>query len=306
MKYEVIIVGGGPAGMSAANLLARARRTVLLLDSGTGRNAPVESIHLLVSRDGVDPGKFREQAHQQLARYTDLHIAAGSAVDISGRQGDFTVRTHEGARYRGNRVLLATGLSDDLPQIDGLQHKWGKSAFLCPYCDGWEVRDRPLSVFVTAQKELPFAMMMTRWSPQVTVLTCGDLDLGKRDRGILDSLGAVVEERPVVGVTGPGGSMESVVLDDGQELASSAMFLHTKTKQRSDLPRQLGCTLLEDGCVEVDHANKTSVPGVYAAGDMARPVYQPVPIAYVAAAANDGLVAAGFIDADLFGSSFQQ
>lgn len=306
MKYEVIVVGGGPAGMSAANLLARARRKVLLLDSGSGRNANVDSIHLLVSRDGIAPEEFRAKARRQLEGYPELQTVAGTAVRVSGQEGDFIVEAENGAEYRSSRVLLTTGLADDLPQIDGLKEKWGKSAFLCPYCDGWEIRDRPMSVLVTSQEDLPFAMMMTRWSPKITVLTGGELDISERDRGILDSLGAAVEERPVAGVTGQGGSMDSVVLDDGGTVPSSAMFLHTKTQQRSDLPRQLGCTLLEDGCVEVDHANKTSVPGVYAAGDMARPVYQPVPIAYVAAAASDGLVAAGFLDADLFGASFQQ
>ena len=306
MSYEVIIIGGGPAGASAAILLARGRRKVLLLDSGYGRNRSVDGVHLLLSREGVSPERLRDDYLQQMQAYPNLEVSSESVVEVAGNEGAFVVHTAGQRAYEGSRILLATGLEDQLPEIDGLENKWGQSAFLCPYCDGWEVRDRPMSVLVSAPEDLPFAMMLTRWSTDLTVLTEGKLELGEGDRKTLQLLGASVNDRPITAVTGPGAKMETIVFDDGSSVPSAVMFLHTRTKQRSDIPELLGCNILEDGCVEVDYANKTKVPGVSAAGDMARPVFQPVPIAYVAAAASDGLVAAGFIDADLFGASFKK
>jgi thioredoxin reductase len=300
---DVVIVGGGPAGLNAALLLGRARRRVLVCDTGAPRNAPVAHLHGFLSRDGLPPSELGRIGREQLGAYGSVELrqvqveAAGTASDDEG----FAVTLADGTREAARRLLLATGVVDQLPAIDGLAGLWGRSVFNCPYCDGWEVRDQPLAVLGTDQRALQLALHLTRWSDDVVWCSNGPLPapLEEAGRAPLTARGVRLRQEPIVRLEGADGQLARVVFASGEPLERRAAFLHPPTRQRSDLPGQLGCVLLEDGSVSVGDFDQTSVPGVYAAGEMARRPTMPVPGAQVVIAAAEGAIAAVAIDQDL-------
>jgi thioredoxin reductase len=301
--FDVVIVGGGPAGLNAALLLGRARRRVLLCDAGAPRNAPVAHVHGFLSRDGLPPAELRRIAREQLGAYGSLELrevqveAADAARDGEG----FVVTLADGTRERARRLLLASGVVDQLPAIDGLAGLWGRGVFNCPYCDGWEVRDQPLAVLGADQRALQLTLHLTRWSDDVVWCSNGPLPapLEEAGRAQLAARGVRLHQDPIVRLEGADGQLARVVFASGGPLERRAVFLHPPTRQRSDLPGQLGCVLLEDGSVSVGDFGQTSVPGVFAAGDMARRPTMPVPGAQVVIAAAEGAIAAVAIDQDL-------
>jgi thioredoxin reductase len=300
---DVVIVGGGPAGLNAALLLGRARRRVLVCDAGAPRNAPVAHMHGFLSRDGLPPADLRRIAREQLGAYGSVELrevqveAAETASDGEG----FVVTLADGASERARRLLLASGVVDQLPAIDGLAGLWGRGAFNCPYCDGWEVRDQPLAVLGTDQRTLQLALHLTRWSDDVVWCSNGPPPATLDDAGrvLLAARGIQLRQEPIVRLEGADGQLARIVFTAGPPMERRAAFLHPPTRQRSDLPGQLGCMLLEDGSVSVGELGQTSVAGVFAAGDMARRPTMPVPGAQVVIAAAEGAIAAIAIDQDL-------
>jgi thioredoxin reductase len=300
---DVVIVGGGPAGLNAALLLGRARRRVLVCDTGAPRNAPVAHLHGFLSRDGLPPSELGRIGREQLGAYGSVELrqvqveAAGTASDGEG----FAVTLADGTREAARRLLLATGVVDQLPAIDGLAGLWGRSVFNCPYCDGWEVRDQPLAVLGADQRALQLALHLTGWSDDVVWCSHGPLPapLQEAGRAPLAARGVRLREEPIAGLEGADGQLARIVLATGEAVERRAAFLHPPTRQRSDLPGQLGCVLLEDGSVSVGDFGQTSVAGVFAAGDMARRPTMPVPGAQIVIAAAEGAIAAIAIDQDL-------
>jgi thioredoxin reductase len=283
--FDVVVVGGGPAGLNAGLVLGRARWRVLLWDAGAPRNAPVEHLHGFLSRDGLPPGELGRIGREQLDAYGSVELrqveveAAGTASD----GGRFTVTLADGTRERARRLLLATGVVDQLPAIDGLAGLWGRSVFNCPYCDGWEVREQPLAVLGADQRALQLALHLTGWSDDVVWCSNGPLpvSLAEAGRAPLAARGVRLREEPIAGLEGADGRLARIVLATGESVERRAAFLHPPTRQRSALPGQLGCVLLEDGSVSVGDFGQTSVPGVFAAGDMARRPTMPVPGAQI-------------------------
>jgi thioredoxin reductase len=301
--FDVVIVGGGPAGLSAALLLGRARRRVLLCDAGAPRNAPVAHLHGFLSRDGLPPSELGRIGREQLGAYGSVELrqvqveAAGTASDGEG----FAVTLVDGTREAARRLLLATGVVDELPAIDGLAGLWGRGVFNCPYCDGWEVRDQPLAVLGADQRALQLALHLTGWSSDVVWCSNGPppAPLQQAAGAQLADRGVRLRQEPIAGLEGADGQLARIVFASGESVERRAAFLHPPTRQRSDLPGQLGCVLLEDGSVSVGDFGQTSVAGVLAAGDMARRPTMPVPGAQVVIAAAEGAIAAIAIDQDL-------
>jgi thioredoxin reductase len=297
---DVVIVGGGPAGLSAALMLGRARRTALLCDSGQPRNAGVHAMHGFLSRDGMDPAALRQAGRDQLRPYPTVQVRATQVRTITRDADQFTVTLGDGTTEQARRLLLATGVVDEPPPIPGLAELWGRGVFNCPYCDGWEVRDQPLAVLASDPRNLQLALQLTRWSPDVLLCSNGTAGLDEDARRLLDAHKVGLRGEPIARLDGGNGKLGRIVFTEGEPEARSAAFLHAPTRQRSDLPRRLGCTLLEDGSVMVDDLGQTSVPGVLATGDMARRPSMPVPGAQVVIAAAEGAIAAVAIDQALF------
>ena len=285
--YDVIIVGTGYAGLSAALPLAGARRRVLLLDDGRPRNRFAHSSHGIIGHDGADPAAIRTAALQQLSVYPTVERHEGTAVEARRGDGGFTLRLEDGREVSGRRLILASGVADRLPEIGGAEERWGITVLHCPYCHGWEVRDRPLGVLATSAGSANFAALLPDWGP-TTYFTQGKFDPDPEQASLLELRGVTVEPTPIETLLGSPPALAGVRLADGRELPLEAMFAPSRWSFASPLAGQLGCAIEEapnGPYVLVDENRETSVPGVYAAGDMARAVH------HAAFAAADGAAA---------------
>lgn len=270
-RYDVVIVGGGPGGLSAALALGRGRKRVLLCDSGPRRNAAATHIHNFVTRDGTPPEDFRAHGREQLAHYPNVVVRSARVVGITGTRGSFDVAL-EGGSVQARRVLLCTGMIDELPDIPGFREMWGHTIFQCPYCHGWEIRDLRFGYFVRAfdpHHFKLFALLLRGWTRDVVVFTNGFADVPEAARDSLRDAGIRLETQPVTGLTGQGEKLETVRLADGTAVPCDALFMHP-AQQQVELVRALGVALDDDGFVRVDPMTReTSRPGMYAAGDLA-------------------------------------
>lgn len=300
--YDAMIAGAGPAGLQAALTLGRARRRVLLADGGPGRNAPSDAVHNVLSRDGIAPAELRRISLEQLASYESVEVRAGVSVGaVEGKVDDFRISLAGGGsgEVGARRLILATGVEDVLPAVDGLAPRWGVSVVHCPYCHGWERRDQPLAVLGLGEWSVHEAVHLRRFSDDVVLCTHDVIDLKDEQRDLLSACGVAVRESAVVRLEGDGTALSRLVFADGSTLARSALFCHPPTRQASNLPGQLGCTLLDDESVEINDFCQTSVPGVFAVGDMARRAGMPLAGAQVVIAAAEGAVAAVVADQEL-------
>ncbi len=270
MHYDVVIVGGGPAGLSAALALGRARKRILVCDSGPRRNAAAEHIHNFVTRDGTPPDEFRRVAREQLATYPNVEVRDVHVEAIAGTRGAFDVTLSSG-RADARRVLLAMGMIDEMLPIAGFRELWGHAIFQCPYCHGWEIRDRAWGVLAlpnSAAHLLPFAIQAKGWTPDVTVFTGGAVELPAEARAQLDAAGIPVETAAIARLVARGDHLEAVELAGGTRVRCDALFAHPPQRQ-VELVRALGAALDDDGYIKVDPLKReTSVPGVYASGDL--------------------------------------
>lgn len=302
---DVVIVGGGPAGLAAALTLGRVRRETLVVDAREPRNAASPAMHNFLSRDGTPPAELSEIARAELEAYPSVQVREGVVSRIRRLGGDgFEVALGGGEAVRARRVLLATGVVDELPPIEGLAALWGRAVLHCPYCHGWEVRDAPLAVLGASPARALLALHLTRLSGDVALLTNGEALDEAGVRRLLERSGIAIREEPIVRVEGEGDDVVRIVFDGAPPLVRRAIFAQSRTRQRSALAEELGCEILEDGSVAVDDFGRTSVPGVFAVGDMARRTTMPGPVAAVIAAAASGAIAGGMIDQELVGEEF--
>ena len=286
--FDVLIAGSGPSGLQAALTLGRARKRVLVADSGLRRNARAVHMNNFVSRDGIAPADFRREARTQLAKYPNVTLRDEPIETLTGSRGDFRA-----GAIRARRVLLATGLVDDLPELEGLAPLWGYSVFQCPYCHGWEAQGRRWGYYspdATAQHVALFVMQLRGWSTEVTLFT-NKLSDDVRNRLLAANVG--IEGASVARLVGSGQQLEAVELADGRRVACEALLMHPPQKQ-VELVRGLGVSLDDEGFVKTDPMTReTSIPGIYAAGDLTTRAQAAV----LAAAA--GMQAAAVINAEL-------
>ncbi|MEV6973445.1 NAD(P)/FAD-dependent oxidoreductase [Kitasatospora sp. NPDC093806] len=286
--YDAVVVGGGAAGLNAALVLARARRRVAVVDAGQPRNAPAAQLRGFLSRDGMDPAALLAVGREEVAGYgADLIDARVDHVEPVGDGTDgpaFDVHLAGGPVLRARRVVVATGLRDGLPDLPGLAGRWGRDVLHCPYCHGYEVRDRPLGVLGTDPNAVRQALLVRQWSADL-VLFRHTLELSDGDRARLAARGVRVVEGEVKRLVVADDRLRGVELADGRTVPRAAVFVFPRPVPRDALLFGLECGRDAQGWVAVDGTGRTSVPGVWAAGNVADPRAQLVTAAGAGAAA---------------------
>lgn len=293
LPYDVVIVGGGPAGLSAALVLGRARRRVLLFDHGRYRNEASRRMHGYLSRDGVRPAALLAAGRREVQAY-GVAIRREEVLHVANRgRAGFRVVLARGRSVQARKILLATGVVDRIPDIPGIEPLYGTSVHHCPYCDGWEWRDRALGVLGRGRSGAALAHAMTTWSRDVVLFTDGASRLSADDREELAARGIELISYPVRALEGSGGFLRRVALRGRPPVERDALFLSTGNDQRCDIPLRLGCRLTPKSAVRTNRRERTNVPGVYVAGDASWDVQ------FVVVAASEGAKAAVAINREL-------
>jgi len=281
-EWDCVVVGGGAAGLSAALALGRARRRTLVVDAGRQSNLPAHGIGGLLGFDGRPPAELYATGRAELENYPTLEVRTGEITTGRADGDGFVLGLADGGEIRTRRVLLATGMDYVTPPIPGLAELWGRSAFHCPFCHGWEARDQPIAVLASGERAEHMALMMRGWTDDVVVLT----------NGVAAVTGDLpVDEREVARLVSEAGELVAVEFTDGSRLPRRAVLVATTLRQRSDLAAQLGVAAMPPGpvladAVAVDPFHRTSVPGVFAAGDLS--VSMPSVAAAIAAGSLSG------------------
>jgi thioredoxin reductase len=288
--YEAVIVGAGPAGLAAATSLGRARRRVLVLDGGPPRNITSLAVHGFLTREQLPPSELLQLARAQLAGLTTVSLHGGRARAVRGDVGRFVVELETGRSIAAQRVLLCVGIEQELPDIPGCHELWGKHVFECPYCHGFEQRNRELGYLAPEPEALEFALLLRAWSPSVRVFTDGRFEPSIDARNRLSARGISIESRPLVKLsTGATGRLEHVELQDGSLVACQALFVRPRRRQMP-LVTSLELDLDAHGNVEVNDGQETSRPGISAAGDLTSRVHLAVAAAAAGTIAGNTIV----------------
>jgi thioredoxin reductase len=296
-EFEVAIVGAGPAGLSAAIYLGRCCRKVVVFDHGQPRNEAAMAVHGYLGHDGIQPQQLRCLGRQEALRYgvsfVDSEVTAVACLKTQDdRSNGFEITATGQSAVRVQRLLLATGVVDELPPISNIRDFYGTTVHHCPYCDGWEHRDRRLVAYGDGRSAIMLALALKTWSPWVTACTNGNIS-SDEDLLWLVSNSIALRSEPVIGLQGTDGLLSDVLFSDGPPLACDAMFFHSHQAQRSPLAEMAGCHLDAKAHIDTYKKQFTGVDGVYMAGD----ADGEVQFAIVAAA--EGAIAATAINRDL-------
>jgi thioredoxin reductase len=274
--YDAIVVGGSWAGLSAAMQLVRARRRVLVVDTGRPRNRFSHAAHGFLGQDGRPPVAILETAREQVLAYPTAELRHDEATHAAVGDGTFEIALASGAKEHARRLVLATGIVDELPDIPGLRERWGTSVLHCPYCHGYEVAGGRLGVLAMGEMNIHHAQLLLDWSANVTLFTNGTFEPTAAQRDMLAARGVRIEPRPLVELVGEGTALAGVRLagaGDGEVIGLDALFTTPRTRMASPLAEHLGC-MFDEGpfgpVIHTDAQKETTVPGVYAAGDAAR------------------------------------
>ena len=273
-EYDVVIVGGSVAGLSAALVLGRSLRRVLIVDSGKPCNQQTPHSHSFMTRDGETPAQLTTLAREQALAYPTVHYLPGRVTTLSKDDDGFNLTTDSNTPIQARKVLLATGLEDIMPPIEGFTECWGISVLHCPYCHGYEVRNQPLGVLIQSDHAVDYVGLIHHWSKKLTLFTNGAGSLSDEQKGAISRFRVPVVETPITKITHENGVMSSVELQDGSHVALTALFAPVPFRQHSDLAQQAGCTFNPAGLIDVTIVGQTSVPGLFAAGDNSSPMRQ--------------------------------
>ncbi len=297
-SYDVVVIGGGAAGLSAALVLGRARRTVAVVDCGSPRNAPAAHMQGYLSRDGMPPGDLLATGRREVERY-GVVLIDGSVTALAPAPNGFEVRVPDGEPLMARRILVATGLRDVVPDLPGVAERWGRDLLHCPYCHGYEVRDQALGVLGGTPDAVQHALLVRQWSADVVYFPhTGVLD--DRETEQLAARGVAVVEGTVSALVVEADRLSGVELADGRVIRRAAVFVRPRLVPRSLLLAELGADLDESGWPRTDAQGRTSVPGVWVAGNASDPRAQ------VITAAGEGSAAAIALNADLLAEDVER
>jgi thioredoxin reductase len=270
--WECVVVGGGAAGLSAALMLGRARRRTLVIDMGQPSNESAATIGGLLGHDQRPPAELYDAGRRELSAYPSVEYRRGGVVDGAAGDNESRLVLDDGEEITARRVLLATGMDYCPPKILGLDELWGRTVFQCPFCHGWEMRDRRLAALADGEEGVHSALMLRGWSDDVVLLTDGPSDLDADGRRRLEAAGVAIEERPIARLVGDDGQLAAVVFDNGRRLERDGLLVEAPLQQRSRLAQQLGADgaqgPMSADSVGVDSLHRTSVATVFAAGDI--------------------------------------
>lgn len=287
MSHDAIIIGGSYAGLNAAMQLARARRRVLVIDDNRPRNRFAARAHGVMGRDGVPGSEIAAEARAQVAAYPTAAFRRGEVVGIQSDARGFSVDLADGSQAIGRRVLLAHGVQDILPDLPGVEERWGRTVLHCPYCHGYEIGGGPIGVLGAGPMSVHQAVMVAEWG-QVVLFLNDKLEPDAEQARMLERRGVIVEPAPVIALEGEGAGLNGARLADGRLVPLKAVFVGPRLRLNGDLARTMGCEIDETPIGEIirtDDLKQTTVPGVFAAGDAARMMSN------VTLAAADGVMA---------------
>ena len=296
-QYDVLVIGGGPAGLSAALVLGRCRRRVLVCDAGNPRNIASHGLHGFITREGTLPTELLAMAREELKNYP-VEVREATVMSFTGSDGAFSATLLDGNQVSGRKVLLATGVIDKLPKLEGIEKYYGKTVHHCPYCDGWEHSNGRIAVYARGRAAVGLALKMKGWSEDIVVVTDGPARLSVEDRERLARHDVRVVEKRIRRLEGDAPRLKQIIFDDGSCLERTSMFFGTGNTQRSSLFEQLGCETSRKGALKVRDKQRSNVPGVFVAGDAAEDSQ------YVIIAAAHGARAAMAINNDLLNEEF--
>ncbi|WP_416150145.1 NAD(P)/FAD-dependent oxidoreductase [Salipaludibacillus sp. HK11] len=299
MMLECAVIGGGPAGLNAALVLGRSRRKMIMFDDNKPRNAVTSESHGFITRDGIHPQEFKRIAEEELSKYPGVTIEKQRVLQINKENHLFQVKTENGDVYFARKIILATGFKEVLPDISRVKEFYGKSLFSCPFCDGWELRDRSLAVIANNQKAFHMAKMVSNWTNDLIVCTNGSNALSLEEQQLLKSKGININEKKIASVVGEAGILEKIQFDDGSAVLREGGFITAEWVQAATFESSLGYTLNEQGGIETDNWQRTNVEGVFACGDSRIPGPSQLIIA-----AAEGSMAAMAVNAALIEEKF--
>lgn len=269
MKQDAIIIGGSYAGLSAALALGRSKRNVYIVDSGLPCNRQTPHSHNFLSRDGIRPAELASIAKAELLRYPTVQWLTDTVISVEGTDGSFTIKTEGGQAITSRKTIFATGVRDIMPNIPGFAECWGISIIHCPFCHGYEVKDEPIAIMADGDHALEMSKLLRHWNPELTVLTNGPSQLTPSQKELLTRNKINIIEEPIKRITHKLGYLEAIEFASFHLKGLKAMYAHPKMEQHCDIPIRLGCKLDDYGKLVTDEFQRTTVAGIFAAGDNA-------------------------------------
>ncbi len=270
--FDVIIVGGSNAGLAAGMTLGRALKQVLIIDGGNPCNKQTPHSHNFLTQDGRRPAELLQIATAQVLAYPTVQLVSGTVTTADGSNGDFGVTTADGQRFRARKLLFATGIKDLMPAIQGFAPCWGISVIHCPYCHGYEYKGQETGILMNGEAAVELGTFIRNWTGRLTLYTHGKATLSAEGRQQLARRNIPIVEKEIRRLEHENGYLKSVLFTDGTRQPLDALYAKPAFEQHSPLPGQLGCSLTEGGYIQVDEFKKTTVPGIYAAGDNTTPM----------------------------------
>ncbi|WP_417898061.1 NAD(P)/FAD-dependent oxidoreductase [Bacillus haimaensis] len=299
MVLDCVVIGGGPSGLNASLVLGRAKKNIVLFDENKPRNAVTYESHGFITRDGIKPSEFKRIAKEELRNYPGISIQNHRVIAIIKEKQSFIIHTDEGNSYHSRKVILSTGLKDVLPRIEGINNFFGTSLFNCPFCDGWELKDRALVVISENERAFHMTKMIANWSKDLVVCTNGRMIFTEEQKELLTKKNIKVIGDEIEILQGKNGHLQTIKFKNGKEIEREGGFVTTGLEQASSLAQTLGCAINQMGGIKTDNFGRTNIQGVYASGDIS--ITSP---AQLIIAASEGSKAAMGVISDLVNEDF--